>query len=83
MSDPKPWTAPRLYTVPGNLVKPGSHVIAVRIFDHFNGGGLVGKANELRLTPKEKPANTPAALYHPDFLTDFSQGDDPYRYYRW
>ncbi|MDP3850032.1 MAG: hypothetical protein Q8Q59_05985, partial [Luteolibacter sp.] len=70
-ANPKAWTAPRLYTVPGNLVKPGSHVIAVRIFDHFNGGGLVGKANELRLTPKEKPANTPAALYHPDFLTDF------------
>ncbi|MDP3849125.1 MAG: glycoside hydrolase family 2 TIM barrel-domain containing protein [Luteolibacter sp.] len=28
-----------------------------------------------------RPAQEP--LYHPDFLTDFPQGDDPYRYYRW
>jgi hypothetical protein len=32
------WSAPRLYTVPGRLVTPGRHVIAVRVFDHFGTG---------------------------------------------
>ena len=77
------WSVPRLYTVPGALVKAGRHAICVRVFDHFNGGGLVGKANELRITPKVALASAPAPLYHPDFITDFPQGDDPYRYYRW
>lgn len=30
-----------------------------------------------------KPVNNPNRFYHPDFQTDFEQGDDPYRYYRW
>jgi len=55
----------------------------VRVFDHFNGGGLVGKPAELRIYPKERPASAAAPFYHPDYITDFSQGDDPYRYYRW
>ncbi|MBW4679627.1 MAG: beta-galactosidase [Microcoleus vaginatus WJT46-NPBG5] len=30
-----------------------------------------------------KPVNNPNRFYHPDYQTDFEQGDDPYRYYRW
>ncbi len=77
------WSAPRLYTVPARLATAGKHVIAVRVFDHFGGGGLVGKPEELALTPKEPINPPPASMYHPDWKNDFPQGDDPYRYYRW
>ena len=80
---PKWYTVPRLYTVPGRLVKAGRHVIAVRVFDQFNGGGLVGRAGALRIFPKIPPASASVPLYHPDYITDFPYGDDPYRYYRW
>lgn len=31
---------PRGYTIPGRLIKAGRNVIAVRVFDHFGGGGI-------------------------------------------
>ena len=34
------WTVQRIYPVPGKLVKAGKNVIAVRVIDHFSGGGL-------------------------------------------
>ncbi|OGV71686.1 MAG: hypothetical protein A3K19_20615 [Lentisphaerae bacterium RIFOXYB12_FULL_65_16] len=77
------WSAPRLYTVPGRLVTPGRHVIAVRVFDHFGGGGMVGAAELMALTPKEPLTPPVPSFYHPDWRTDFPLGDDPYRYYRW
>ena len=40
------WTIERCYRIPGKLVLAGKNVIAVRIFDHFGGGGFTG--------PKEK-----------------------------
>ncbi len=36
---------PRRYTVPGRLVHAGANVIAVRVFDNFGEGGLLGPAN--------------------------------------
>ena len=77
------WNAPRLYTVPARLVTAGRHVIAVRVFDHFGGGGMVGMPEQLALTPKEPTGPPPVSLYHPDWRADFPLGDDPYRYYRW
>ena len=77
------WSAPRLYTVPGRLVTPGRHVIAVRVFDHFGGGGMYGPVEALALTPKEPLAPPLPPLYYPDWRADFPLGDDPYRYYRW
>ncbi len=77
------WSAPRLYTVPGRLLTPGRHVVAVRIFDHFGTGGMAGPAEALALTPQEPLAPPLPALYHPDWRADFPLGDDPYRYYRW
>lgn len=37
---PNHWNHPRKYTVPGEHVKAGRNVIAIRVFDHFGGGGI-------------------------------------------
>ncbi|MDZ4199809.1 MAG: hypothetical protein U1E27_11070, partial [Kiritimatiellia bacterium] len=80
---PNFWSVQRLYTVPGKWVTPGRHVIAVRVFDHFGGGGMVGQPDQLTLAPKEALVRPLPPLYHPDWRDDFPLGDDPYRYYRW
>jgi len=36
------WNTKRVYNVPGNLVKAGRAIIAVRVFDGAQGGGLIG-----------------------------------------
>jgi sialate O-acetylesterase len=43
------WMVPRAYRVPGELVKAGKAVIAVRVFDDFMTGGMVGP--ELSIGP--------------------------------
>ncbi len=43
------WQAPRTYKVPGTLVKPGLNAIAVRVTDTGGGGGIYGKAEQLKL----------------------------------
>ena len=45
------YAVPRRYTVPGRLVKPGRTVIAVRVFDHYGGGGFSGAAPEMAIGP--------------------------------
>ena len=46
------WSAPRRYTVPGELVKAGRNVIAVRAFDHWGtDGGMVGNAQKMFVAP--------------------------------
>jgi sucrose-6-phosphate hydrolase SacC (GH32 family) len=42
---------PRVYRVPGKLVKAGANVIAVRAFDHFGGGGMLGPEADLFIEP--------------------------------
>jgi sialate O-acetylesterase len=39
----------RRYRVPAERVRGGSHLLAVRIFDHFGGGGFAGPASEMVL----------------------------------
>jgi len=39
----------RKYKVPGSIVKSGTNVIAVRVFDMGNNGGLYGKPEQLKL----------------------------------
>ena len=39
----------RRYRVPGGLVRGGRHLLAVRVFDHFGGGGFAGPASEMQL----------------------------------
>jgi len=43
------YAAPRRYTIPGALVKPGRSLLAVRIFDHFGDGGFTGAPADLFL----------------------------------
>ncbi len=72
----------RKYRVPGNLVKAGRNVIAVRVWDSAYGPGIYGRANtmRLRLLSGEAP---PPNFYHSDYVDTFDFGDEPYRYYRW
>jgi sialate O-acetylesterase len=44
---PQYWSAARHYTVPGRIVKAGRNVLAVRVFDHFGGGGFAGAPAQL------------------------------------
>jgi sialate O-acetylesterase len=48
-SVPNVWMAPRNYTVPAGVLKPGKNLIAVRIFDGQGGGGFTSKPEELKL----------------------------------
>ena len=45
------WALQRRYRVPGRLLKEGRNLIAVRIFDHFGGGGFTGPKGHLVLRP--------------------------------
>jgi sialate O-acetylesterase len=46
---PQYWSAARHYKVPGRLVKAGRNVLAVRVFDHYGGGGFAGSPAELNV----------------------------------
>ncbi|OGV60146.1 MAG: hypothetical protein A2X45_13250 [Lentisphaerae bacterium GWF2_50_93] len=46
---PNFWQAPRKYTIPGNLVKEGKNCLAVRVFDHFGGGGFGGQSKDMTI----------------------------------
>jgi len=45
------WQARRKYPVPAQLVAPGKATIAVRVFDHFMNGGMLGPSDRLLLHP--------------------------------
>ncbi len=47
---PNSWQKPRVYTIPGRLVKAGTAVIAVRVVDTMGGGGI--HQGPLTLTPE-------------------------------
>jgi sialate O-acetylesterase len=59
---PEWWMHPRQYAVPGRLVKAGRNVIAVRVFDHLNAGGLRGPAEAMRLRPCQAPETVAVPL---------------------
>ena len=44
------WSAPRKYTVPAGVLKPGSNTIAVRVVDIGGDGGFGGDDRSMRLT---------------------------------
>lgn len=50
-STPMHWVFPRRYRVPGELVKPGRAVIAVRVWDWQGEGALMGSPGEMLLRP--------------------------------
>lgn len=43
------YNAPRKYTIPAGLLKPGKNVIAVRVVDNGGGGGIYGNEDDLKL----------------------------------
>jgi sialate O-acetylesterase len=48
---PEYWSTARNYPVPARLVKAGRNVIAVRVFDHFGGGGFAGAPAQMNVRP--------------------------------
>jgi len=56
------WDAPRRYTIPGSLVRPGVNLVTVRVVDGGDEGGICGRPEELRL---EKGAAPPRSLAGP------------------
>jgi len=46
---PDGWRAPRLYKIPGGLVRPGRNVIAVRVFCNVYQGGMTGPAQIMKI----------------------------------
>ena len=55
---PDAWCTPRVYTIPGDQVKAGRSVIAVRILSHIYHGGLIVAAERMRIAPAD--SKTPA-----------------------
>jgi sialate O-acetylesterase len=49
--NPDAWSTPRKYRIPKSALRAGKNVIAVRVFDHFGGGGFHGAPNALRVFP--------------------------------
>ena len=43
------WNLPRVYRVPGSLLKRGANVIAVRVLDSGGNGGMYGGSDAMRL----------------------------------
>jgi len=76
------WSKNRVYTLPQWMVTPGKHVIAIRVFDHFGGGGMTEHDPSTLLMKVADPPRrrTP---YVSDYRTDRANGDNPFRYYRW
>ena len=43
------WDKPRDYKLPGDLLKTGPNIIAVRVLDTGGGGGIYGQADQMKL----------------------------------
>ncbi len=52
-SNPDSWSTKRRYDVPAELTGQAQLVLAVRVFDHFGGGGFTGVADDMRLSVKD------------------------------
>jgi len=52
------WNTPRVYTVPADIVREGRNVVAVRVFDHYLGGGFGGPAEKMFLSPNKEGASS-------------------------
>ncbi|MFG0250665.1 MAG: sialate O-acetylesterase [Phycisphaeraceae bacterium JB051] len=50
MTHPDAWSTPRRYTVPAWVNTSDTLTIAVRVFDHYGGGGFNGSASEMNLS---------------------------------
>ena len=81
-AEPLPENQPIRLTVPAGLARAGGNVIALRLWDGQGPGGFTQPAaTRLSLSLENAPASLP--IYHPDYRADFSDGDQPYRFFRW
>ena len=55
-------SVPRVYSVPGNLVVPQVNVVAVRVYDRGNVGGIYGNEEGLYLSLADMPDVAPIPL---------------------
>jgi sialate O-acetylesterase len=56
------WSLSRTYRVPGRLLKRGTNVIAVRVYDAAGGGGIYGGNDAMRLVLQAGDATTSVPL---------------------
>jgi sialate O-acetylesterase len=63
--NPNAWSTPRVYRIPGRLVKAGRNVIAVRIYSYVYAGGMMGPASNLKLQLADVDDPSPISLAGP------------------
>jgi sialate O-acetylesterase len=51
---PDAWCTPRVYPVPGKLVKAGRNVVAVRAFSNIYAAGFSGAPEQLKIFPEDQ-----------------------------
>ncbi|MEO5367183.1 MAG: hypothetical protein H7831_12715 [Magnetococcus sp. WYHC-3] len=56
------WNVPRVYRVPGRLVKKGINVVAVRAYSFIYHGGLIGPKDKMELRPEDAAEGTGLTL---------------------
>jgi len=56
------WRLSRIYRIPGRLLKRGTNVIAVRVYDAAGGGGVYGGNDSMRLILRAGGATTSVPL---------------------
>ena len=71
---PDAWCTPRIYTVPGKLVKAGVNMLAVRVFSNIYHGGFIGTPQQMKLVPAglEETEGIPlAGIWNYELEADF------------
>lgn len=58
------WNTDRAYPVPEGLLKPGKNVIAVKVEDGGNGGGIYGESKDLFLTVNDHKKSLSGAWHY-------------------
>ncbi len=61
--EPGIWNQERKYTIQPGLVRAGEMLIAVRMLDNGNGGGIYGRADLMKIYPEGEEDNPENAVY--------------------
>ncbi|MBN2279606.1 MAG: glycosyl hydrolase family 2 [Candidatus Marinimicrobia bacterium] len=82
------WQTRRIYTIPEKLIKKEKNVIAVCVVDNRGGGGIWGRADDLKLYPEKKINKSiplagpwkfsPIAEFHNDQFYIYGEGKKSY-----
>ncbi|MBQ1697627.1 MAG: hypothetical protein II075_07060 [Bacteroidales bacterium] len=57
------WNLERTYTIPPGLIRAGEMLIAIRMLDNGNGGGIYGRADLMKIYPEGEANNPDQAVY--------------------